>query len=136
MRIILLIALLMTAVCSAATPVIDVLAIAGKSESEVATYLGSPTSCRKIKYGEKCMYTKAETEIVFIDGRADLITVSGLDSVPFNILALEHLGLNISTPTFSNSFVIRWKSIQGLREVSIFSSPVGTRYAYIKVTTL
>lgn len=41
-----------------AEPVVDVLKVAGKSEGEVANYLGSPSSCGKSKYGKKCQYLK------------------------------------------------------------------------------
>lgn len=51
--------------------VVDITKIAGKSKSEVTSYLGTPSSCGSSKYGEKCQYKKGETEIVFIGGKAD-----------------------------------------------------------------
>ncbi len=74
----------LTATAVYAEPIVDVLKIAGKSESEVTSYLGAPKSCGKSKYGNKCQYTKGETEVVFINGKADWITVEGIDSVPFS----------------------------------------------------
>jgi hypothetical protein len=86
-----------------AEPIVDVLKIAGKSESEVASYLGASKSCGKSKYGNKCEYTKGETEVVFINGKADWITVEGIDSVPFSKSALTVLGLKEANPSFKNN---------------------------------
>lgn len=118
-----------------AEPIVDVLKIAGKSESEVAKYLGAPSSCDKSKYGNKCQYAQGETEIVFINGKADWITVEGIDSIPFSKSALIALGLKEVKPSFSNNFTLRWNSIQGLREVSLFKGSSKSDYAYIKTKT-
>ncbi len=118
-----------------AEPIVDVLKIAGKSESEVASYLGAPKSCGKSKYGNKCQYIKGETEIVFIHGKADWITIEGIDSVPFSKSALAALGLKEANPAFKNNFTLRWNSIQGLMEVSLFKGASNSDYAYIKTKT-
>ena len=116
-------------------PILDITMIAGKLESDVAAYLGSPISCRDTRYGKSCQYTKGETEVVFIQGAADWITVEGIDEIPFNSAALEAIGLDETSPSFSNAFTLRWNSIQGIREVSIFQGARLSDYAYIKVTT-
>lgn len=118
-----------------AEPIVDILKIAGKAESEVALYLGGPSSCSHSKYGEKCNYEKGETEIVFINGKADWITVEGIDSIPFSRSALPSLGLKEASPSFSNNFTLRWNSIQGLIEVSLFKGSANSDYAYIKTKT-
>ena len=136
MRKILLIALTtFTASIAQAAPVVEVLEIAGKSESEVAAYLGAPSSCGKSKYGKKCQYAKGETEIVFIKGKADWITVEGIDSIPFSKSALAAIGLERASPSFSNNFTLRWNNIQGLMEVSLFKGAAQSDYAYIKTKT-
>lgn len=118
-----------------AESVVDILKIAGKPESQVANYLGPPNSCGKSKYGKKCQYTKGETEIVFINDKADWITVEGLDSISFSKSALAAIGLKESAPSFSNNFTLRWSNIQGLMEVSLFKWASKSDYAYIKVKT-
>jgi len=118
-----------------AEPVIDVLSVTGKSKSEVASILGSPKLCSSTKYGEKCEYSKAEAEIVFINNKADWITINQLNCTPYSQDALEVIGLPKSQPSFSNSNVMRWQNKNGLLEVSLF--PVGGKvdYAYIKSRT-
>jgi len=118
-----------------AEPIVDVTKIAGKSEKQVAAYLGAPSSCGKSKYGKKCQYHKGQTEVVFIYGKADWITVEEIDQVPFSKAGLGALGLKEATPTFSNAFTMRWEQIQGLREVSLFKGATASDYAYIKVKT-
>lgn len=118
-----------------AEAIIDVTKIAGKTEAEVSSYLGQPISCGKSKYGKKCQYEKGETEIVFIKGKADWITVEGIDHIPFSKSALIAIGLKEASPSFSNNFTLRWNSIQGLMEVSIFKGASKSDYAYIKVKT-
>ena len=118
-----------------AEPVVDILKIAGKSEGEVAKYLGAPRSCGKIKHGNKCQYFRSETEIVFINSKADWITIEGIDSTKFSKSALTALGLNEANPSFENSFTLRWNSIQGLMEVSLFKGASNSGYAYIKTKT-
>lgn len=115
--------------------VIDVPALVGKSKSQVSVLIGQPVSCGSTKYGEKCQFEKAETEIVFIDKRADWITVEGLDETPFSEATITLLGFNAQKPSFSNAFTKRWEPIQGLRSVSLFKGGVTSDYAYIKAYT-
>jgi hypothetical protein len=119
----------------ASEPIIDVLKLAGKSKPEVESALGKPSSCKASKYGDKCSYIKGQTEIVFIGGKADWITIEDLDSVSYSPSAIESLGLKAVDPAFKNNFTIRWEKLHGLLEVSIF--PAGNRvdYAYVKVYT-
>ena len=119
----------------AASPVIDVPAIAGESKSAVAGLIGTPSACSKTKYGEKCSYSKSDTEIVFIKGKADWVTVEAMDSVPFNQSALESIGLKSTRPPFKNNFTLRWSGLNGLYEVSIFKGGNNCDYAYIKAFT-
>mgnify|MGYP005857358815 CR=1 FL=1 len=118
-----------------AEAIVDVTKIAGKSEKEVSSYLGKPSSCGNSKHGTKCKYKKGETEIIFIKGKADWLTVEGIDHIPFSKSALSAIGLKEERPSFSNNFILRWNSIQGLMEVSIFKGASKSDYAYIKVKT-
>src|SRR3546814_14841738 len=74
--------------------IVDVPEIAGKAQTEVAALLGEPTSCETVKQGKKCFFKPGETEIVFISGKADWITVEALDRAPYSEEALPLLGLN------------------------------------------
>ena len=133
--IVLGLSLLAWAGTATSSEVVNILKLAGKSRAEVATILGSEKSCSKSKYGIKCQYSKGETEIVFIKGKADWITVEGIDHVPFGISALNAIGLKKTNPTFKNNFTLRWEPIQGLMSVSIFKGASNSDYAYIKVRT-
>jgi hypothetical protein len=115
--------------------VLDVSAIAGKSKQQVAAIIGKPSTCSSGKYGEKCLYRNSATEIVFIKGKADWITIEGLNRVPYSSGAITALGLKATRPTFENSFTIRWESVQGLLEVSVFPAGSVVDYAYVKVRT-
>jgi len=115
--------------------VFDVQAIAGKSKQEVASVLGKPSSCSPSKYGEKCSYEKGTSEIVFIKGKADWITVEALDSVQYSENAIMPLGFKAAKPSFKNEFTIRWERVQGLLEVSVFPTGSTVDYAYVKVST-
>jgi hypothetical protein len=118
-----------------AAAIVDVPKIAGKTQKEVATILGEPTTCETVKQGKKCFFKPGETEIVFISGKADWITVEALDTAPYSDEALPLLGLEKVTAVLSNESTIRWATIPGLLEVSIFPAQSGVDYAYIKTST-
>lgn len=52
--------------------------LAGKTQAEVETLLGEPVFCAKSEFALNCSYQENEIEIVFIDGKADWITVNGV----------------------------------------------------------
>lgn len=55
----------------------DIRKIAGKTEAEVDALLGEPVFCAKSESALNCSFQENEVEIVFIDGKADWITVYG-----------------------------------------------------------
>lgn len=115
--------------------VIDIPRIALKSKGEVTAAMGNPSGCEETKYGEKCSFTPGETEIVFIDGKADWITVNDMAALPYSEDSLAALGLPVVSPAFRGQDSLRWGSIAGLREVTFFSSGESVWYAYIKAKT-
>ena len=127
--------LLFTASAQAGEVIIDVPAIVGKSKADVSKIIGDTISCGSSKYGEKCQFKKAETEIVFIKGKADWITVEGLDDKPFSDSTMQLLGFKAQSPSFTNSFTKRWEPLQGLLSVSLFKGSSNSDYAYIKAYT-
>ncbi|MGN6153309.1 MAG: hypothetical protein ACTHOH_15095 [Lysobacteraceae bacterium] len=119
----------------AAEPIVDVPKIAGKSLAEVSAILGEPTSCEMAKQGKKCLFNTGGTEVVFISGKSDWITVETLDNAPYSSDALPLLGFGKENPVFSSENVIRWSNIPGFEEISIFPSAAGVDYAHIKTAT-
>lgn len=51
--------------------------IAGKTQAEVEALLGEPVFCSKAESALNCSFKENEIDIVFIDGKADWITVNG-----------------------------------------------------------
>lgn len=51
--------------------------LAGKNEAQVETLLGEPVFCANSESTRNCSFRENEIEIVFIDGKADWITVYG-----------------------------------------------------------
>lgn len=114
---------------------LDVTEIIGKNPEQVSELLDPPISCSDSKYGKKCTYDLGETEIVFINNKADWITIEGIDDIPFNKEALKNVGINPTDPTFKNDFTLRWESIQGMKKVSLFKGALNSDYIYIKAFT-
>ena len=112
----------------------EVRQLVGKSEEEIAALLGPPVACADIHRARLCKYGPHEDEVLFVRGKADMITVQGMDAVAFNADALDALGLERATPDHADAHAIRWESIPGLVEVAVFpgaGDSVG--YAYVKV---
>lgn len=120
---------------SMSSPVFDVRKIAGASEAEVVAVLGPPISCGTVKQGRKCSFQTAETEVIFISGKADWISVESLDGAPYSSEILPMLGFEQTAPSFSNEHVIRWNSIPGFLEVSAWPAGKGVDMVYIKTAT-
>lgn len=121
-----------------ATPAVelamDVMQVVGKSEAEVSALLGTPASCEDIHRARLCKYPPNEDEVMFVAGKADMITVQGMGAVPFNEAALVALGLEAAKPDHANEHAIRWESLAGLEEVTVFPGTGNSvRYAYVKV---
>lgn len=55
----------------------DIPKLAGKTQAEVEVLLGEPIFCAKSESALNCSFQEDEIEIVFIDGKADWITVNG-----------------------------------------------------------
>lgn len=126
--------------------VIAIKNIAGKSEIEVEKILGKPnkvesfsessTPCKNTPC-QKCNYQNNKFEIIFINEKADWITINDLSEYDFNEENIEIFGLTKVQPEFKNpNNLIRWKNIEGLNEITIFNNGLDKiSYAYIKVLT-
>lgn len=113
----------------------DVTKLVGKTVNQVNTLLGKPSSQEKIREGNKLIYEQKEVEVVFRASKANLITVSNLEHVPFGPAAISVLGLPKSQPSFASEHVLKWSNIQGISEISIFRGQKGCDYAYIIVSS-
>lgn len=126
--------LAMTAVASTDI-ILNVPKIAGKSKTEVEKEIGRANSCVQTKYGEQCFYEKADTQIVFIDGQADWITIGKMNGLSYGKESLAALGLPVAEPIFNSPSIMRWDNLAGILEVSLLSQGKSVSYAYIKVKT-
>ena len=126
--------------------VLDLKKIAGKNKTEVDKVLGksekvetfsaSNTPCKNTPC-EKVYYQKDKYEIVFINGKADWITINDLSQYDLKEENIEILGLSLTETDLKNpQNVITWKNIENINEISIFNDGSGKiSYAYIKVAT-
>ena len=118
----------------AATPVMDVMQLVGRTEAEVAGLLGQPATCADIHRARLCTYGPHGSEVMFVRDKADMITVQGMGAVAFDAGALGALGLRPVGPDHADEHTIRWESIPGLVEVAVFPGPGNTvGFAYVKV---
>ncbi len=119
---------------SQALPVkVDVSKLAGRTVNEVNALLGQPSSQEKIREGNNLIYQQKDVEVVFQNAKANLITISNLESIPFTPSAITSLGLPLSKPSFASDAVLRWKNVQGIAEISIFRGQQGCDGANIVV---
>lgn len=119
---------------------LDLVQVAGKPKPAVEKVLGKADSCGTVspsKVGKvpKCVFQGGKIEVVFIDGKADWITVY-TPGVRFDQDAIAALGLAVRKPDFSNAFTMRWKGIGGYREVAAFPGAGNeVDYLYVRAAT-
>lgn len=119
---------------------LDLAQVAGKPKAAVEKVLGKADSCGTVspsKVGKvpKCIFQGGKVEIVFIDGKADWITVHE-PGVRFDQDAIAALGLAVRKPDFSNAFTMRWKGIGRYREVAAFAGAGNeVDYLYVRAAT-
>ncbi|WP_293000096.1 hypothetical protein [Nevskia sp.] len=107
--------------------------VAGKTEDELRAALGPPESCETTLYSRRCRYSPGNTEVVFIDGKADWLTVNELGETPFDDALLGRIGLPSSRARNTDSGDKRWTGVSGLREVTAHGSDGRVAYIRIKV---
>ena len=114
--------------------------IAGKNQQEVARVLGASEGCEtvrpsRIQPSPKCMYRRGQVEIVFINGRADWITIN-IPNRLFNPSSIAEIGLPLQGPSVINENIIRWDNAWGFRSVTIAPGGAGrAAYVYVKAQT-
>jgi hypothetical protein len=115
--------------------VIDVRKIIGKSHNEVEAVLGQPVTCNETYQGLSCNYEIAKTEVIYIEGRADWITISGLQNIEFNHNAIQQIGLTPAPPLIHNPFRMHWESLHGLAVVSIYGAGKYVKFFQVRAFT-
>ena len=127
---------------SALAKVLELKKIAGKSPAEVTKILGKPSSTKNVRPSgtgcnpcPKMTYQKDRIEVIFINGKADWITVNELSAFAFAPSILTQFGLPSLKPSASNSSTISWDSIPGFSSVALFGFDGKADYLYVKVKT-
>lgn len=118
-----------------ADPVVDVPKIAGQTPPAVEKLLGKGKEGEKTKYGKRLLYKDGKVEIIFINGKADWITVNDLSQLPFDESAPKALGFDSQKPTFKSPMVMRWEPAGKLISLAVFELNGRVDYAIVKAAT-
>ena len=110
---------------------IQILDLVGRNQMEVVETIGEAKSCNPSPQGINCYYPQKNLEIVFIDERADWLTVDGFKELAFNFRAIAEIGLKPIPALVTNPFRMHWQYHQGLEVVSVYGS--GKNVAFIQV---
>lgn len=126
---------------AAVARIVDVRAIAGKDAETVARILGRPSRTQSATNRDHeypaHFYRDGQIEVVFVKGRAEWITISHLQRIPYGPHVLGAFGLPETEPVFISVDVVRWQDVAGVKEISIFPVHGGrsVEYASIFVST-
>lgn len=125
--------------------VVRISEVIGKSRKEVKDLLGSEDKTEKVSPSrtpckptpcDKVFYQNEKYAIVFMNRKADWITVNNLSDIPFEQASVDLLGLPVAEPSFSNNNVKRWEEFNGIHEIMIFNNGTGqVNYVYVKAVT-
>lgn len=115
-------------------PLVRLAQFAGKPRAEAESLLGAAQACEHALHSERCSYAN-RIEVVYIEGRADWITVSfPYGRYPFAAEALQLLDLPVSEPEGGDEHQMLWSGIAGIRSLQIVGDENGARFARIKVS--
>ncbi|MDQ6829722.1 MAG: hypothetical protein M3081_12745 [Gemmatimonadota bacterium] len=120
--------------------VADIAAIAGHAPKEVAVLLGAPYEKRTVTIRDKTypanFYKNGQIQIVYVDGKADWITIFRLSALPYGQQSIKALNLPVSPPVVNTADVIKWQDVNGIKEISLYPEKSGKLdYASILVRT-
>jgi hypothetical protein len=122
---------------------VDVSALAGKSQADVSKALGKSDECTTINPSgigkvPQCTYQNGRVEIVFIDARADWITVNDV-GLPFKKESIEAFGFKVvlapgDTPR--PDLMLYWTNYPGFININFAPGASGTiDFAHFKAVT-
>lgn len=117
--------------------------VAKKSKAEVDAYLGETMSHESVSPSnapcpcEKYGYKAGNIEIVFMNNKADWITMYNINAGEFTPEAiLKSFGLTYVAPVIQDKQVIKWNDFDGFDQLSAFSDGKGgISYIYLKAIT-
>lgn len=122
--------------------IIDVSTIIGKNKTDIEKILGKPDNVEMIKpintpcqdtACEQANYQSYKFEIVFINDKADWITINEVSEYGINDESIELFGLEAAEPTFNSpGNVTKWDNIENIKELSIYDDGSG-HMAYISI---
>ncbi len=116
------------------TPLVNLPGFAGKPRAEAEQALGASQACQVALHSQRCNYAN-RVEVVYIDGRADWITVSfPYGRYPLEPRSLGLLGLPVSEPQAGDENQMNWTDIKGLRSLQMVGDENGALFARIKVS--
>jgi hypothetical protein len=129
---------------SPSTTIVNLKTIAGKTSQEVEAILGKAESTEKASPSgtpckenpcDKSLYQSGKFEIIYINGKADWITINNVSDHALNDKNIELLGLPASEPAFNNpTSTIRWEAVEGINSISFFNNGSG-KIDYINIKT-
>lgn len=114
-------------------PLFRIADVAGKAEADVAAVLGPPWNCESSLHSRRCSYAPGSTEVVYIDGKADWLTVTALGESPLDDALLMRIGLKAAKPGSASDEERVWSDLAGLREVRAYGTPERAQFLRIKV---
>jgi hypothetical protein len=114
---------------------VDMSQIAGKNADEVQAVLGAPEECEDALYSRRCRYSPGRTEIQFINGKADWITVNGWSDEELAPEALDRIGIRPAEPEEESATELIWRDSSGYKEVRLVGGDGRLSYARIKAIT-
>gem|GEM_PF-4409984 len=112
-------------------PLLKIRDVVGKTADELTAVLGPSQNCSTTLYSSRCSYATGRTEVVFIDGKADWITVKDLRETTFAPAALHRIGLDESKTSDKTDSELIWTGLNGLKEVRIVGD--GEHVEFIRV---
>lgn len=117
------------------SPIVEIPRIAGKTPEELRALLGAPERCETTLYSSRCRYSPGRIEVVFIDGRADWMTVADFGETPFTPAAVKRMGLPEAPPAARDGEQMQWSDLAGLKSVQIVGDGKRIEFARVKART-
>lgn len=122
---------------------LNVTKIAKQPKDVVDAYLGAPNFHETISPSnapcpcEKYSYKENNIDIVFMNNKADWITVYKMNEIKYDSASiLKALGLKYTTPFLQDDYVIKWNDFDGYDQLSAFGDGKGgLSYIFLKAIT-
>ena len=118
---------------ASAQPLLEVRKIADKTPEEVAAVLGAPCGEEALEAGTWRYYRRGEIKVMFAEGKANLIAISGINGVKLDANAIRVLGLQPEATTFEDYYTVRWEPHSTFAMVDLFAVRGDVVSALVKV---